>query len=99
MATSMFTVSADNALINRYAIPKITEVCEATFGKRLKNYGLVLRVNNSVQNEVHIEVKIMNGDDEKKSGVFQYTPYDEYFDEQDFLTHLNTSIVRFVKNL
>lgn len=96
--SDMFTVAMDSAIANKYVIPKLAEVCESTYGKRFKNYGVEISPEVS-DNTVSAKVGVYNGADVKKSGVFKFSPYDEYFDQSDFLTHLNTSIVRFVKEL
>lgn len=95
----VFTVKLDQGVVGKYISPKIARVCDEVYGKRFKEYGLHLKHKTLTPEKVEIDVSIYNRHDVKKSGRFTFSPYDEYFDESDFLTHLNTSIVKFVRSL
>lgn len=69
------------------------------YGRRFKRISVDIDDISWNDTRFRCEVSIFNGDRLVSQKYFDFTQYDDYFDESDYSSHFNREIISFVENL
>ena len=80
-------------------IDSLKEEIENKFGRRYKNLQVDIEGKRLDDHTFEADVLIYNNGKVIREAHFSFAAYDSYFDETDYIQHINTRIHNFVSNL
>lgn len=85
--------------VENIILPQLKEKVIEKFGRRYKKIAVDLDDIAWEGNRMQAEVIVYNNNQEKLRGMFTFAAWDNYFDEDDFHSHLRQKIASFVNAL
>lgn len=100
------TISEDDEYVpnvsdsdGEYISETVSDEIKERYGKRYKKLRVDISDLSVNDNSVNMLVDVYNGDKLLKEDKFSFSAYDSYFDYQDYTSHLNRTIYKFVSNI
>lgn len=80
-------------------IESVKDKITSKYGRRWHDIQIDIDNDQYSDNRVYFKVYVYDGDKLKLHGYFDFTQYDSYFDEKDYIQHRDVSISDFVNEI